>query len=334
MTAYILRRLFWFIPVLFCVGLITFGIARITPGGPFDAGRENRRMPAATERILRQKFGMELPVWRQFTRYMFFDVQQNLKTKENEIVCGAICGNLGPTYTSRGARTVQQEIFGNSKGNQSRFYYSARLGIQGLIISLALGIPLGVIAALRQNSWIDYFSLLFATAFVALGSLVLSLLLLIVFSSWLGWFTVIPNWKDPIKPWVLPSLALGLAGVGSLARFTRSSVLEIKRMDYVRTAKAKGLSNQSVVWGHIVRNALLPVITLLGPLVAVYLTGTLFVERIFQVPGMGSLLVDSISKRDYSMIIGGALIYTFFLVGANLIVDILYGVVDPRISFE
>jgi oligopeptide transport system permease protein len=206
--------------------------------------------------------------------------------------------------------------------------------VQGLLFGLIVGVPLGVTAALRQNTWVDYVSLLFATSFVALGTLVVSLLMVIVFAVWLKWFTVIPDWKDPIRPWILPSLALGLSTVGFIARLTRSSVLEIKRQDYVRTARSKGLGEQIITMRHIVRNALLPVVTILGPLIAAFLTGTLFIELIFQVPGIGFELVEAIGKRDYSMILGGTLLYAFILITANLIVDILYGVVDPRISYS
>lgn len=334
MTAYLLRRILWLIPVLFSVGLITFTIARITPGGPFDAEREGRRLPPSAEKVLRAKFGMDLPIWRQFTRYMFLDIETDQKTGKRTIVWGALGGNLGPTYTSRGARTVQQEMFQGTGGRPSRFYYSARIGIQGLIIALLIGIPLGTIAALKQNTWIDYVSLLGATVFVALTSLVVALLLVIIFASWLKWFTVIPNWNDPVRPWILPSVALGLGATGFIARLTRSSVLEVKRQDYVRTARSKGLSEQTVITRHIVRNGLLPVVTILGPALAGLLTGTLFVELIFQVPGIGWLLIDAIGKRDYSMILGGALFYTFVLTVSNLAVDLLYGVIDPRISLK
>jgi oligopeptide transport system permease protein len=334
MTEYIIRRALWMLPVLLSVGLITFTIARMTPGGPFDADREGRKLPASAERVLRAKFGMDLPIWRQFTRYMFFDIETDAKTKQNKIVWGALGGNLGPTYASRGAKTVQQEMFQGSAGKPSRFYYSARVGIQGMIIALLLGIPLGTIAALKQNTWIDYVSLLGATIFVALGSLVVALLLVLIFASGLRWFSVIPDWGQPIKPWILPSLALGLGSTGFITRLTRSSVLEVKRQDYVRTARSKGLAERTVIARHIVRNALLPVVTILGPAMAGLLTGTLFVERIFQVPGIGWLLIDAIGKRDYSMILGGALFYTFVLTVANLVVDLLYGVIDPRISFK
>ncbi|MBP1465681.1 ABC transporter permease [Candidatus Chloroploca sp. M-50] len=334
MTAYIIRRILWQIPVLVIVGLLTFGIAKMTPGGPFDTDPTRRQMSPQVEAVLRDRFGMDLPFWRQFTRYMFLDVVTDPKTGEQAIRWGAIGGNFGPTYSSRGARTVQQELFGDRGGKPSRFYYSARLGVQALLFAVLLGIPMGVLAALKQNTWIDYLVLLTSTFFVSLSTLIVGFLLVLIFASWLKWFTVLPNWNDPIRPWILPTIALGSTSLGFITRLTRSSVLEVKRQDYVRTAQAKGLNDQVVVWRHMLKNAVLPVITILGPLSAALITGTLYTEIIFQVPGMGSLLIEAIGKRDYSMIMAGALVFVFFLGLANLIVDIAYGVVDPRISYK
>lgn len=334
MTAYIIRRVLWQIPVLIIVGLMTFGIAKMTPGGPFDTDPDRRQMSPRVEKILREKFGMDLPFWRQFTRYMFFDFVGDPKTGEQVLVWGAIGGNFGPTYSSRGARTVQEELFGERSGKPSRFYYSARLGLQALLFAVCIGVPLGVLAALRQNTVIDYVVLFISTLFVSLSTLIVGFLLVIIFATWLRWFTVIPNWSDPVKPWILPTIALGSTSMGFITRLTRASVLEVKRQDYVRTARSKGLGDQVVIWRHMLKNALLPVVTVLGPLAAGLITGTLFTEVIFQVPGMGELLVEAIGKRDYSMIMAGALIFVFFLGVANLLVDIAYGAIDPRITYK
>lgn len=296
MTAYVIRRILWQIPVLIVVGLLTFSIAKATPGGPFDTDPNRRQLSPRVEAILRQRFGLDLPEWRQFTRYMFFDVQTNAATGEREIIWGAIGGNFGPTYASRGARTVQEELFGERSGNPSRFYYSARLGLQALLMAVLIGVPFGVLAALRQNTWIDYSILFASTFFVSLSTLIVGFLLVIVFASGLRWFTVIPDWDNPIQPWILPTLALGSTSMGYITRLTRASVLEVKRQDYVRTAKAKGLNDQVVVWRHMIKNALLPVVTVMGPLAAGLITGTLYTEIIFQVPGMGQLLVESIGS--------------------------------------
>lgn len=334
MTAYIIRRVLWQIPVLLIVGLMTFGIAKITPGGPFDTDPDRRQLSPRVEAVLREKFGMELPFWRQFTRYMFFDFLTDPKTGEQTLQWGAIGGNFGPTYSSRGARTVQEELFESRSGKPSRFYYSARLGIQALIFALVVGIPLGVLAALKQNTWIDYSVLLFSTTFVALSTLITGFVLMIIFAVTLKLFTVIPDWKEPIRPWILPTIALGSVSLGFIARLTRASVLEIKRQDYIRTAQAKGLGDQVVIWRHMLKNSMLPVVTVLGPLLAGLITGTLYTEIIFQVPGMGNLLIEAVGKRDYSMIMAGSLIFVFFLGVANLLVDIAYGVIDPRISYQ
>ncbi len=334
MTAYIIRRLLWQIPVLIIVGLITFSIAKMTPGGPFDTDPERRQMSPRVEALLRQKFGLDLPAWRQFTRYMFLDVETDPATGQQAVVWGAIGGNFGPTYASRGARTVQEELFGDRSGKPSRFYYSARLGLQALLFAVLVGVPLGVLAALKQNTWIDYSVLFVSTLFVSLSTLIVGFLLVIIFATGLKWFTVIPDWDKPIQPWVLPTIALGATSLGFITRLTRSSILEVKRQDYVRTAQAKGLGDQLVIWRHMLKNALLPVVTILGPLSAALITGTLYTEIIFQVPGMGEVLVEAIGKRDYSMIIAGALIFVFFLGVANLLVDIAYGAVDPRITYK
>jgi oligopeptide transport system permease protein len=337
MTAYIIRRILWQIPVLLIVGLMTFGIAKITPGGPFDTDPNRRQLSPAVEKIMRQKFGMDLPFWHQFTRYMLFDFVGNPKTGQQDFVWGALGGNFGPTYTSRGARTVQQELFGDRAGKPSRFYYSARLGIQALLFAVILGIPMGVLAALKQNSLIDYTILFVSTFFTSLSTLIVGFLLVIIFAVELNWVTVIVDWSDPnhpIRPWILPTIALGSVELGFITRLTRSSVLEVKRQDYIRTARAKGLTDQVVIWRHMLKNALLPVVTILGPAAASLITGTLYIEIIFQVPGMGNLLVEAIGKRDYSMITAGALIFVFFLGVANLAVDIAYSAIDPRISYQ
>jgi oligopeptide transport system permease protein len=332
MISYIIRRVLWFIPVLVSVGLITFIIARATPGGPFDTDPTRRQLSPAAERILKAKFALDKPAWRQFTRYMFFDIETDPKTKQSKIVWGALGGNLGPTYQSRGAQSVQTYLFGSNSGKPSRFSYSARLGVQALLFALLLGVPLGVLAALKQTTWIDYVSLFVSTTFVAVPTLISGLLLLIVFAVILQWVTVIPNWNEPIRPWVLPTITLGMVSMAFVTRLTRSSVLEVKRQDYVRTARAKGLADRAVIIRHILRNAILPVVTILGPLFATLITGAFFTELVFQIPGMGTSLLTAIGRRDYSMIMGITLLFVFILTLANLVVDLLYGAVDPRIT--
>lgn len=338
MTAYIIRRILWCIPVIVIVGLVTFFIARATPGGPFDTDPSRPGMSRGAVQRMQQIFGLNLPVWRQFTRYMFFDfetvVDKKTKVEETKFVCGAMCGNLGPTYASKGSRTVQDTLFKSSSTKPSKFGYSARLGLQAIVIAVLIAIPLGILAALRQNTWIDYLVLAISTALAGIPALVFALVIIVIFTSWLKWFPVIPEWDNPVQPWIMPTMALAIGMIAFMTRLTRNSVLEVKRQDYVRTAQAKGLRDWVVISRHILKNALLPIVTILGPLVAGLVTGTLFIERIFQVPGMGGVLVEAIGKRDYSMILGGGLIFTFILVTCTLIVDLLYGVIDPRISLK
>lgn len=343
MIGYTIRRLLWMIPVLFTVGLLTFIIMHTAPGGPFDRDPERRQLPPSTVKVLNAKFALDKPFWRQFTRYMFVDREADPKTGEQRWICGAICGHLGPTYTSRGSKTVEATIFSRaSKTQPSKFYFSARLGAQALLLAICVGIPLGVIAALRQNTIIDYLSLFTATLFTVLPSFIVALLLVIFASRVLntsGWFVDLfgklpitnPNWRQ-VKPWILPTIALGFASMAFITRLTRSSVLEVLRQDYVRTARAKGLSGWTVITRHVLKNSFIPVVTVLGPLLAGLLTGSFFIESVFNVPGMGRELVRSVGARDYSMIMGTGLFYAFLIALGNLSVDLVYGLLDPRIK--
>ena len=301
-------------------------------------------MSPAAQKQLEQKFGLNLPPWRQFTRYMLVDRQLDEKTEEMTWVCGAICGNLGPTYASRGAKTVEDTIFKQeTKNRPSRFYFSARLGLQALLLALVVGIPLGVIAALKQNTIVDYVSLFVSTIFTVLPSFVVGLLLLIfavrilngsdAFVDLFGKFEVNPRrWTGSFRPWLLPTLSLGFGSMAFITRLTRSSVLEVIRQDYVRTARAKGLAGWTVITRHVLKNSLIPVVTILGPALAGLLTGSFFTETIFNVPGMGRALVQAVGQRDYSMIMGTGLFFAFLIALANLTVDLVYGLLDPRIK--
>jgi oligopeptide transport system permease protein len=342
MFSYTLRRLLWLIPVLVTVGMITFTIMRAAPGGPFDRDPDRRGISPTAQRRLEARFGLDKPMWRQFTRYMFVDRDTDRVTGETQWVCGAICGNLGPTYQSRGARTVESVLFESERGRPSRFMFSARLGLQGLLLAVVIGIPLGIIAALKQNTIIDYVSLFISTLFTVLPSLIVGLLLLLfairvlnnsdLFVSIFGRFEVNPRSWDTWRPWILPTLAIGFGSMAFITRLTRASVLEVIRQDYVRTARAKGLSGMTVIMRHVLKNSLIPVVTILGPALAGLLTGALFIETIFNVPGMARELVRAVGARDYSMIMGGGLFYAFLIAFANLTVDLVYGLLDPRIK--
>ena len=209
------------------------------------------------------------------------------------------------------------------------------LGFVAICVAVLIGFPLGVIAALKQNTWWDTISLFFATIFYGVPNFVLGIFLIIIFGSWLGWIKIVEiNYWQSLTPWILPSFVLAVPTAAFLARLTRSSVLEVMRMDYVRTARAKGLAERAVVIRHIIKNALIPIITFLGPALATLIVGSFIIETQFSITGIGRLFVESISRRDYSMILGLTLIYAIFIAMAYLIVDVVYGFLDPRIRLS
>lgn len=331
MTTYFLRRLLWMIPVLFTVALITFVLMHAAPGGPWDRDLSARQVDAATQAVLNAHYGLDKPLWRQFVAYIAGDFNQ-----EGKFECGLVCGNLGPSYRVRG-RTVQDILFEPPKEKNalySKFGYSIRLGFFALSMAALIGIPVGVFAALRQNSWVDYVSLFIATVGISLPSFVMAIFLIIVFASMLHLISVIPKSWDEIRAWILPAAVLGFGTMAYTARLTRTAMLEVLRQDYVRTARAKGLHERVVVYRHMLRNALIPVVTILGPALAALVTGSFIIETMFSFPGMGKEYVTAISRRDYSMIMGTTLIYVLLVSVANLTVDLLYVFIDPRIRLE
>ncbi len=337
MITYFLRRLLWLIPVLITVSLVTFTIMHNAPGSPWDATGEGRRaLDASTQEKLEKFYGLDKTIWRQFLAYTFGDFSDKGKFE-----CGAMCGNLGPSYRQKGL-TVQQILFsafGNNIGRPgefwySRFGYSLRLGLFALGLAIMVGIPIGMIAALKQNTWVDYLGLFTTTAGVSVPSFVLGIFFIIIFGTWLHWINIIPKSWNEIKYWILPAIVLGFNTSSFTARLTRAAMLEVLRQDYVRTARAKGLAERVVVIGHMLKNALIPVVTILGPALAGLVTGSFIIETMFSFPGMGRAYVASIAQRDYSMIMGTTLIYALLIAIANLSVDFVYVLIDPRIRLE
>lgn len=338
MLTYIIRRLFWLIPVMITVSLVTFIIMRNTPGSPWDVEAENKRaLDPSTQKALEEYYGLDKPMWRQFVAYVAGDFD-----KDGKFACGMICGNLGPSYRVRG-RTVQSIIFAAPPPNKvgektsawdSRFGYSARLGLLSLSFAIVFGIPIGMLAALKQNTIWDYAGLFLATAGISVPSFVMGIFLIIIFAVWLHLINVIPKgWDDP-KVWILPALVLGFNTLAFTARLTRTAMLEVLRQDYVRTARAKGLAERVVVLRHMLKNALIPVVTILGPALAGLVTGSFIIETMFSFPGMGREYVRSIFNRDYSMIMGTTVVYALLVALANLSVDFVYVLIDPRIRLE
>lgn len=331
MATYLIRRLLWLLPVLFIVALITFTLMHAAPGGPWDRDLNSRQVDAGTQKVLNAYYGLDKPLWRQFLAYVFGDWN-----KDEKFTCGLVCGNLGPSYRIRG-RMVQDVLFEPPKGKDfiySRFGYSMRLGFLSLSLAIGIGIPAGIIAALKQNTWIDYVSLFISSAGISIPSFVMAIFLIIIFATLLHWVNVVPKNWDQGKAWILPAAVLGFGTMAFSARLTRASMLEVLRQDYVRTARAKGLREQVVVLRHMLRNALIPVVTILGPALAALVTGSFIIETMFGFPGMGRAYVTAISQRDYSMILGTTLLYVFLVSIANLSVDFLYVVIDPRIRLE
>jgi oligopeptide transport system permease protein len=331
MTTYIIRRLLWLIPVLAVVAAITFILMHNTPGGPWDRDLSARQVDATTQKRLNEAYGLDKPLWRQYVGYMIGDVNS-----KGVFVCGLICGNMGPSYRVRG-RNVEDILFEPPEEKPvwySRFGYSLRLGLIALTLAIVIGIPLGTIAALRQNSFFDYASLFVATVGISVPSFVIAIFLIIIFAGWLHLVSVVPkDWSDP-RVWILPAVVLGFGTLAYTTRLTRASMLEVMRQDYVRTARAKGLSERVVVTIHMIKNALIPVVTILGPALAGLVTGSFIIETMFGFPGMGRAYVQSIQQRDYSMIMGTTLIYAFLVAFANLTVDFVYVLIDPRIRLN
>jgi oligopeptide transport system permease protein len=306
-TTYIIRRVLWLVPVVFVVSLITFLLMHAAPGTPFQPTSDRPLPPAVVERLEHQ-FGLDKPIWEQYLSWVGNIVQ----------------GDLGPSYRIRG-RDIQ-DIIGDN------IWASVQLGSMAFALAVILGIPLGVIAALRQNKWPDYAATFVSVIGIATPSFVLAVLLVLIFSVSLHWFPT-SGWKGP-EYWVLPVIALSGYGIAQVARYTRASMLEVTRKDYVRTAQSKGLRERSIVRVHMLRNAFIPVVTILGPLLAGLVTGSFVVESVFAIPGIGRFFVNAIFQRDYGLIMAVTLLYAVAIAIMNLIVDVAYAWIDPRIRYS
>lgn len=306
MTRYIVRRVLWMIPVLLFISILTFALLRAVPGGPFD---RERALPDEIVANLEHYYGLDKPLVEQYVDYV------------GRIVTRF---DFGPSYASR-SRTVN-DIF------RDHLPVSAQLGMLAVLLALVIGLPLGIVAALKQNTAWDYAGMAIAVFGVSVPSLVLGPVLIVIFALALGWLPV-AGWGTPEKM-ILPVVALGLRESAIIARLTRASMLQVIREDYIRTARAKGLTERVVMVRHALKNAFIPVATVLGPMFAALVTGTFVVERIFAVPGMGRFFITSITNRDYPVVMGTILLYAVFLVFANLAVDITYAFLDPRIRYS
>lgn len=310
MLRFALNRIFWLIPTLLAMAAITFGIMHATPGSPFNVSDKQRPEDIARLEAL---YGLDKPLPEQFVQYVW----------------NALHFDFGISYSAR-PQTVN-EIIGRT------FPISLHLGVMALIFAIGVGMLLGVLAAVNQNGWIDYFSVTLAILFYSMPSFVMGFLLILIFAVYLPDWGInlgfrVGGWERP-QDWILPTIALGAAPLATLARYTRSSMIEVIRSDFVRTARAKGLTDQGVVSKHVLKNALIPVVTLIGPIFAAVGTGSFFVEEVFNIPGMGKFFVTSMQTKDQTMILAVVLLYGVFLAVMNLLVDLLYGLIDPRIRY-
>jgi oligopeptide transport system permease protein len=305
MIRYIIRRLLWAALGLLVVAFITFSLMHLVPGGPWDKQKELD--PQVIEN-LNKKYGLDKPFYEQFVNYIW----------------NAVHGDLGVSYQYQD-RSVTDIIM-------QGLPITATLGITAFIMAILIGIPLGMIAALKQNSVIDYISVMFATVFASIPSFVLGIFLVIIFAVQLHWLPT-GGWGS-LRQIILPAFALAALPAAYIARISRASVLDVVRQDYIRTARAKGLSERIVLTRHILRNAMIPVTTIAGPEFAGLISGSFIIESLFSIPGIGRLFVLGINARDYGLIMGTVLFYAFAVAIVNLAVDILYGIIDPRIRYE
>ena len=302
---YILKRLLLAVVTVWVVITVTFFVTRAVPGGPFMS---EKALTAEAQAALEAKYGLDKPVGEQYVTY--------LKDIVTEF-------DFGPSLKQRG-RTVTEVIM-DGMG------VSIKLGLIAAFSALAVGIVLGSIAALRRNKFVDKVIMVITTAFVSMPSFIMGSLLLVIFAIKLA---ILPANGEAAGGLFLPIVTLALYPMAYITRLTRSSMLDVLGQDYIRTAKAKGVSGIKVIFGHALKNSLIPVITYFGPMLAYIVTGSLVVEKIFAVPGIGRAFVNSITGRDYPLIMGTTIVLAVLIVIMNLVSDILYKVVDPRITLE
>ena len=305
MPKYILKRAIMSLITAFLVATLTFFVMNMVPGGPFLS--EKAVTPQA-QAAMEAKYGLDKPLFQQYTTYM----------------TGILKGDFGLSIKKRG-RTVSQII-------GTKFPVSAKVGGLALILAVCTGIPLGAVAAFNRGKFIDNLLVVLSTAGIAIPSFLSSTILIYIFTTKLKWLPSL-GLKDA-KSYIMPVVALALYPTFYMARLMRSSMLDVMGQDYMRTAKAKGVTTFKAIFKHALRNAILPVITYLGPLLAALMTGSFIIEKIFNIPGLGSEFVSSITSRDYPMIMGTTIFLAVFIIIMNLFVDIAYAIVDPRIKLK
>ena len=302
---YILKRVLLALLTVWVVITITFFVTRAVPGGPFLG---EKALSASAQAALEAKYGLDKPVMEQYFTY--------LKDIVTEF-------DFGPSLKLRGRDVI--DIIGDG------MKVSAKLGLMAAGMALVVGVVLGAVAALRRNKFIDKAIMVMTTAFISMPSFIMGTLLLLTFALQLAW---VPANGETAQGLILPVITLSLSPMANITRLTRSSMLDVLGQDYIRTARAKGVSQVKIIFGHALKNSLIPVITYFGPMLAYIVTGSLVVEQIFAVPGIGRYFVSSITGRDYPLIMGTTIVLASLIVIMNLLSDIMYKVVDPRINLE
>lgn len=305
MINYLLKRIVSSVITLWVVITVTFLLMHAVPGGPFD---REKPLPKEVKAQIMARYHLDKPLWWQY-----LDYGKNL-----------LHGDLGPSFQYQG-RTVNNLI-------ADGFPKTVQLGLASIALSLILGIPFGIIAALKQSKWQDNIVMFLATIGITVPSFVMATLLMYFFAFKLGWFPFFGwgTWQH----FIMPSIALSGSTFAMVARLTRSSLLDVVRQDYIRTARAKGVPENVVIYKHALRNSLIPVVTYLGPVVSGVFTGSFVIEKIFSIPGIGRQFVESITNRDFTTILGLTIFDAGLLIICNLIVDVLYAVIDPRIKYN
>ncbi len=307
MIQYVVKRIFAGVTTVFFLITITFFLMRAIPGGPFSAPEDRNVTPEMIERI-EEKYGLNDPLFTQYVRYL-----KNI-----------LKGDLGFSFI--------QPDYSVNEIIERGFPATVKVGLISAAVSLILGVALGIISAVHRGHWEDWAAMVFATLGISIPSFVITVLLMYYFC---GVLQVLPNFG--LSSWLhylLPVAALSFSSVASITRLTRSSMLEVMRQDYIRTARAKGVREFAIILKHGLKNAILPVVTYAGPMIAALLTGCFVVERMFSIPGIGREYVTSINDRDYAVLLGMTIYFGTLIIIANLIVDVAYAILDPRIKIE
>lgn len=304
MARFVAKRVLAALLTLFVVATLTFFLMNLIPGGPFATERATAKQIEALEK----KYGLDVPLFQQYLQYM-----------------GRLLRlDLGDSFKRLG--------FSVNSIIAEKFPVSAKLGIVAIVTAVVVGVPAGIFAAFKRNKIADRVIMFISTLGIAVPNFVMATVMLVFFGVYLGWLPTLglTSWKH----YIMPSLALAFYPMCFIARLMRSSMLDVLNQDYIKTARAKGLLEKKVLFKHAMRNSIVPVVTYLGPLTAGVLTGGFVIEKVFTIPGMGKFFVESINNRDYPLIMGVTVFYSALLIIMNLIVDLLYGVIDPRIKYD